>query len=417
MDIKKQVVTKDKSVPVKWGLGLLLILGLWMLYARLTSQEISLERKSLVIAEVRQGDLEVSVDGFGVVRSDDIRLLTAPSNSIVKEILVKPGARVQAGDVIARLENPDVRQELQNARQELSKVQADLRQTIADHELAMLNEATEVSDTQANYEKISYIVQAESSLVEKGIISKVTHVESQVEAERLKAKLVFLREKNERLKRIHAEMISIKTDLVRQQEGTVKLIEHKVDQLEIKAELTGMLLKSAIGLGQSLVIGQEVATIGSEGSLEAFIKIPQDKAQRIQIGQKAVINNRQDQIEGVVSRIDPVVVDNTVELEIDLPGELPLSLKAEQNVESRIIIGSLADAMYIERPAKSTENTVLKLFRIDDDDSKKAELVQLTMGETANQYIEIKSGTKVGQKFIISDLSNLMTSENSIVLE
>ena len=416
MDIKKEAKNKKKIKPSLLVLLVATVIVVGIILVKTTKSSVALERKGLILSTVRSGALEISVDGFGVVRSDELRLLTAPSNTIVKEIFIKPGKLVSAGDVIAVLENPEVKQELQSAQQELSKAQADLRQTVANNDLQQLNEEEILSETQANYQQAVFRLDAESSLIEKGIVSQLAYMDTKAEVARLKTKLAFLKKKQKKLKNIHAEMMSIKKDLVSQAQGALELAKHKADQLSVKAEFAGVLQRLSIEVGQSLTAGQEIATVGSANDLVAFVRIPQDKAQKIKTGFKAIIDNRQDTVEGIVTRIDPVVVENTVELEVALPKQLPSSLKAEQNIDSKIIIKKLANALFLERPAKGSENSKLKIFQMTDDNSS-AELVTIQLGEFADQFVEIKHGAKAGQKFIISDLSNLMSSESSITIE
>lgn len=57
---------------------------------------IAVERSQIIMANVQQGDLDVVIDGYGVLTSNKQQLITTFSAATVKEIVLKPGAPVGA---------------------------------------------------------------------------------------------------------------------------------------------------------------------------------------------------------------------------------------------------------------------------------------------------------------------------------
>ena len=130
MDVVK---TKKKSNPLlnsKYQIALaiftsLVFLALW---ANQSVGSISVERNDILVEKVHKGDLEVSIEGYGSLKSDKQQLITTLTRATVKEIILKPGASVKADSVIVRLENPELQQLVDNAQQELAQTTANLRQ-------------------------------------------------------------------------------------------------------------------------------------------------------------------------------------------------------------------------------------------------------------------------------------------------
>jgi HlyD family secretion protein len=154
------------------------------------------------------------------------------------------------------------------------------------------------------------------------------------------------------------------------------------------------------------------AYLGSVTDLIALIRVPQSQAQLITIGKVAIIDTRRDKIEGVVSRIDPIVDNNTVEIEIALPASLPASARPQLSVDGVIIADTLQNISYIKRPAGAKSNTSVSLYRLDSQQSATSQA--LRFGAQAGQFIQILSGASVGEQFIISDLSNLQTTSQTL---
>jgi len=77
------------------------------------------QKTSYATAVVKLGDLEVSVSGTGNLASTDRRVVKSAVDGKVSQLLVKEGASVKAGQVIAVLSNPDLIQQYQQAKLDL----------------------------------------------------------------------------------------------------------------------------------------------------------------------------------------------------------------------------------------------------------------------------------------------------------
>ncbi|MEM2002073.1 MAG: efflux RND transporter periplasmic adaptor subunit [Candidatus Methanomethylicaceae archaeon] len=103
----------------KWlWLGFVVLIGalLALLFAQLRD---TLQREVFphnVIA-VERGDITLTLDLLGELKPEKEAFLRFPSAGIVKEIFVKEGERVEAGQVLARLEDIEQRLELLRAQQ------------------------------------------------------------------------------------------------------------------------------------------------------------------------------------------------------------------------------------------------------------------------------------------------------------
>jgi multidrug efflux pump subunit AcrA (membrane-fusion protein) len=215
---------------------------------------------------------------------------------------------------------------------------------------------------------------------------------------------------------VHNESVNIQHERLKQQQGQLNISQARLASLEVKAGFSGVLQRLSVELGQSLVPGQEVALIGSVNDLIALIRVPQSQVQQVSVGQSAIINTRRDEISGTVMRIDPIVQDNMVEVEISLPNKLPASARPQLNVDASIIAETLQKVYYIKRPANVKPYSEITLYRLESDSSS-AHLRTLKLGQQAGRYIEVISGAKPNDAFIISDLSNLKTTTSELIIK
>lgn len=414
MDVVK---TKKKSTiawrsPKALLVGLSLVILVLLLWTSVGGGPLSVERKDLLIETVQQGELEVVIEGYGSLISNRQQLLTTLSAATVKEIILKPGAQVKANSVIVHLENPELDQQVENAAQELIQAQANLRQLKLNNQRETLTESANLAEITARFETAELKRIAEEKLVAQGIVSQLTFQQTVLDEKQYKQRIAILKQRIEQLALVHEESVNIQLERVKQQQGRLNIAQSRLDKLTIKAGFDGVLQRLSVELGQSLSPGQEVALIGSVTDLIALIRVPQSQAQLVSIGKAAIIDTRRDKIEGHVSRIDPIVDNNTVEIEIALPASLPASARPQLSVDGVIIADTLKNVTYIKRPAGAAAESVVTLYRMENQQN--ASLQELRFGVQAGQYMQIISGAIAGERFIISDLSNLQTTSQSL---
>ena len=87
-----------------------------------------------------------------------------------------------------------------------------------------------------------------------------------------------------------------------------------------------------------------------------------------------------------------------------LLGELPRGAVPDLSVDGTIELERLNDVLYMGRPAFGQEQSVVGLFKVTPDGSG-AERVQVKLGKSSVNTVEVLSGLKVGEQVILSDMS------------
>ena len=114
-----------------WIVAILLIVVAGLGYAafsfqqRMSAVQAEMEAPAGETAVVERGTMRVTVDASGSLAPDDEVTLAFQSGGQVAEVLVEVGDVVQAGDVLARLDDADAREALADA--ELQVAQAEVR--------------------------------------------------------------------------------------------------------------------------------------------------------------------------------------------------------------------------------------------------------------------------------------------------
>jgi hypothetical protein len=104
-----------------------------------------------------------------------------------------------------------------------------------------------------------------------------------------------------------------------------------------------------------------------------------------------------------VTRIDPSVQNGTVTVDVAMDGPLPNGARPDLSVDGTIELERLNDVIYVGRPAFGQEQSAISLFRLQPGGI--ATRVQVKIGRSSVNSVEVLSGIGNGDQVILSDMS------------
>jgi HlyD family secretion protein len=150
--------------------------------------------------------------------------------------------------------------------------------------------------------------------------------------------------------------------------------------------------------------GTNLARVADPGRLKAELRIAETQAKDIEIGQPAQIDTRSAIIPGRVSRKDPAATNGTVTVDVALTGALPRGAVPDMSVDGTIELERLENVLYVGRPAFGQEQSTVGLFKCNTE-AGEAERVQVKLGRSSVNTIEILEGLNVNDAVVLSDMS------------
>lgn len=398
---KTETTTFKKKAPILVGAIALLGLTTWLLTQPAAGSKVS--RENIWTAQVQQGNLPLKVDGFGKLKSKVQRLLTAPTNALVEEIVLRPGALVTPDSIIVRLSNPEVEQEVRDAKRELANRKAQYRQLVIKQQRELLSQKAANADLNSRIELAKVRVEAETALHKRGIVSALDFKRSTTELKQLEQRLTIEQMRIEQLASGHKESLAIQQDKIEQQNEQLAVISDRFERLTVRAGMEGVLQQLPVELGQNVAIGEQVALVGSMKKLMALLQVPQTLVQQLAIGQQVELDTRGGKTTGNVNRIVPIIQQGNVLVEVDITGDLPQNARPELTVDGVIHTGELTDTLYLKKPVGARPGSNMKLFRLTEESHALAANIRL--GVEAGEFIQIIAGATRGDSFILSDMS------------
>lgn len=410
MDIQRppEVARRKKMRRILYAaVGVIVIGVVSVLLARLEPAAPTVDRATVWIDTVRRGDINRSVRGLGtLVPLDEARrLIPAFTQGRVERILIRPGATVTPDTIILELSDPQVLQALADAEQQLRGAEADYQSLQARLESERLNQRAQTAAIEADYRAAQLQKEVDENLAKDGLVSALQLKTSTVRAESLGERLRIARENLEVTEaNIRAQLLAQQAR-IDQLRSVYELRRQQVENLSVRAGMHGVLEQVSVNVGQQVSPGENLARVADPTRLKAELRIAETQARDLAIGQKAEIDTRNGVIPGRVMRIDPAAQQGTVTVDVELlVHALPRGARPDLSVDGTIELERLTNVLYVGRPAFGQENSTVGLYKVDPVTGE-AVLVQVQLGRSSVNTIEVVSGLGEGDQVILSDMS------------
>jgi HlyD family secretion protein len=407
MDIHREGVARRRYLKWSfWGGIAVIAIGYMGFYvSRLEPAAPSVDRASLWIDTVKRGSMQRNVRGLGKLVPEEIRWVTSETSGRVEKKLLEAGASVSPSTILIELSNPQLELETLNAEWDWKAAKSSYVDMKVKLEREQLIQAADMARLESDYEQAGLRYEASLRLHEDGLISSLDLKRDEANVQQLANRLKIEKQLAEiNKKSVEAQLAERQTRLD-QQYAQYSLKKSQLDQLKVRAGVTGVLQLISAEVGERVGSGANLARVANPNKLKAELNIAETQAKDILIGQVVSIDTRNGIIPGRVIRIDPAVVNGTVTVDVALEGDLPKGARPDLSVDGTIILENLTDIVHVGRPVQGAAETSISLFKLEPDE-KYAARVTVKLGRSSVSTIEIREGLDPGDKVILSPMSD-----------
>jgi len=393
---------------------------------------------------VERGIVEETIIAPGQLAGMKEQILPAGVGGPIAELNVRPGDKVEAGDVLAQIDRRPYEQALSLAQLKLSLAQEALARQIASAELAVQSAETGVASAQAGYPSLTAaqvrVQQAQQALADaQAAYNKAFdpgrdwELNNPYHADELKAereaapRQVQLAEDN--LAIAQAELASVQNQSWANSQsvngaeiGVAKaqaelaalratggdpLLQWEVDKAQadldattITAPFTGVVLEVGVRVGQNVGAGQMLLLLADVRQGEVLASVIEEDLPLVRVGQRVELYfdaAPDSTITGTVSRIVPQRTGTerplyAVYIAVD---ELPETLLPGMTADAIIIIQRQEDVLRLPRTLIRAGNDDTATVQVWHNGAAEPRTVQI--GLRGDTYVEILSGLTEGE--------------------
>jgi HlyD family secretion protein len=395
---KKKIRRAIIATAVLVGIG-----GVTYAVSQLKPAAPGVDRAAVWVDTVKRGEMMRLVRGSGTLVPEDIRWINTTTQGRVDRILLRPGATVTPTSVILELSNPDLENSVRDAQLAHASAIANFANRKAELERNMLEQQSQVAQIETQYNNAALDLEAQEALFKDGLVSELQVKQRRGQTAQLKNQLSIARRQLKSAEDGVASQLAPQQAEVDQRRAAYELRVRQLEDLKVKAGMDGVLSQVPVEVGQQVGPGTNLARVADPTKLKAEVRIAETQTKDIRIGQVAEVDTRNGVIPGRVIRIDPAATGGTVGVDIALEGALPPGARPDLSVDGTITLERLPDVIKVGRPAFGQENSTVMLFKLDGQGE--AHRVQVKLGRTSVNEIEVIEGLQPGDQVILSDMS------------
>jgi HlyD family secretion protein len=414
MDISRpDLKAKKRKRQVLMGaIGVVVLAAVTFLVMRLKPAAPSQDRSAVWTDTVKRGPMIRQVRGLGtlVPREDAIRQIPAQTEATVVRILTLPGSVVKPDTVLLELADPQATQQALDAELSLKSARADLSNVQVKVQSDLMAQKSAAATVNADYNQAQRQAKTDKSLYSLGVISGLAYNSSQGKADELTTRNKLEEQTVDINEKAIESQLAVQQAKVAQAQAIYDLKRQQLDALKVRAGIAGQLSSLPLAVGQHVTMGTMLAEVVQPNQLKAQLKIAETQARDIQLGQPASVDTHNGLADGVVTRIDPAVVNGTVTVDVKLVGNIPDGARKDLSVDGTIDLERLKDVLYVGRPAFGNEESTITLFKLDPD-GRGAVRVPVKVGRASVNAIQVLQGLHEGDTVILSDMSRYDTTD------
>lgn len=402
MDRPVQQSLKTKR-NLKWIFYCILCVGaLYASWQFLGNQlKTSIDPKDFITAKVEKGNVESTISAAGEVIPIYEQVLSSPIKATIQEVLKPIGTKVRKGEAILVLDKSEsllefekLTDQLELRKNEITRLKLNLKKELFDLEISDSIKALNVQRLTADRDNTKYLLDIGGATQE------------QMDEAELQLKIALLEKRqldhSLKTKKQSTETEIIEKDLQAKIQGhAITELEQKLQKADIKAQRSGVLTWVNDRIGLPVNPGETLARLADLGFFKVMGSISDIYADKIKIGQRAIVTVNDQPLSGTINNIRPTVENNIITFEVQLDQSNHEALRPNMKVEVYIILASKSETLRIANGPAFNGKAKQKLFLLQDG---KAVQKEVQMGLSSFEYVEVLSELSLGDEIIISDM-------------
>ena len=387
------------------GTALIILLILYYLVLGDHRSKLNVESEKITVSEVTRGQFQEFDPVQGTVQPIQTFFLDAVEGGRVDSTFVEAGSFVKQGDRILKLANMNLQldvlyreallfEQINNAR--------NTRLAIEQNTLALRGQLTDVT---YQIQRLERQDERDTVLLAKGLISKQDF--QQVNDEHL----YWIQKRALTVDNIRQDSILRHTQIeqldasVRRMQNNLDLVKRSMDNLVVRAPISGQLTSRNAEIGESKSPGQRLGQIDVLDGFKVLTPIDEFYIARVNPGQKGKTDINGKTYRLTVTKVYPEVRDNKFEVDMLFDGTPPPGIRRGQTLQIRLELGDLAEAVMVPRGG-FYQKTGGQWIYVVDGSGAFAVKRPIRLGRQNPQVFEVLDGLQPGEKVVTSSYDN-----------
>jgi HlyD family secretion protein len=402
--IEKKPIYKRKKFWLLSFSGVLFFILIILILAD-TGSKLNVEADKITISTVTNADFQEFIPVTGNVLPKTTYYLDAILGGTIEKRFVEEGVMLQKGDKILKLSNTDFQlsalqqesfafqqiNEARNTRLQIEQNSINLQTRLVDANFSLLNSKQLYDRGKVMWEK-KLISQQEYEQCRDNYLRDMQQKELAEENWQKDSVL-----KQSQLVQINESIQRLQTNL--------ELIRENIDNLTVKAPISGQLTSLDAEIGQSKTPGSRLGQIDAMDGYKVRADIDEYYIARVSKGLRATVDIDGSEYKLIVDKVYPEVREGKFEVDMEFAGKVPEGIRRGQTLQIRLQLSDRTKAMLLPRGGFYQKTGGQWVFVVNQSGNEAVKR-NISLGRQNPDYFEVLGGLKSGEHVITSSYDN-----------
>jgi HlyD family secretion protein len=262
--------------------------------------------------------------------------------------------------------------------------------------------------------KLNRIYQSNKTLFSQGLIPEQEYLLSKENHELTRQLIQLFREKSHQDSLFRATQVkSLESALYRMQDN-IELVKDKLENLNVKAPVSGQLGSLEAEIGQNIVSGYRLGQVHILDNFKVNAEIDEYWIDRIKTGLPATLERNDQNFNLTIIKVYPEVRAGKFQVDLVFSGTKPENIRTGQTYRINVELGQPEKAIQVLKGG-FFESTGGQWIFVVDPSGKFATKRTIRTGRMNPRYYEILEGLLPGEKVVISPYNNFGNNDKLIL--
>ena len=393
--------------------ALLLFLG-WKLVFGSSKSTYRTEKERISIAAVSQGEFDDYITINGNVAPIATIYMDAYEGGRVSEKLIEEGAMVKKGDIILKLENMNLYEQILASESNLALKQNDLRSTRLTFDARQVEGRRSLATASTDLQRLKRNFEQNEALYADELISKEIYLTSKENYELAQKQhdIVKLQtEQDDELRK--TSLAGLDTDLERMKK-TLGMVYERLDHLNVRAPADGQLGFLDAEIGQNITQGQRIGQVNVLTDYKIEAAIDEHYIDRVKRDLSASLERNEKEYPLRLRKVYPEVRNGRFNVDLVFTDEKPETIRAGQSYNIRLQLGASNEALLLPKGGFFQSTGGQWVFVVNSNGTE-ATRRNIRIGKQNSRYYEVLEGLQPGEQVITSNYDSFGEAERIVL--
>jgi HlyD family secretion protein len=332
----------------------------------------------------------------------------------VAEKLIEEGATVKKGDIILKLENMSLYEQILQSESNLALKQNDLRSTMLNFDSRQVEGRKSLATASTELQKLKRNFEQNEALYADELISREVYLTSKENYELSKKQFEIVKQQTEHDDELRkTSLAGLDADLERMQK-TLGMVYQRLDHLNVRAPADGQLGFLDAEIGQNITQGERIGQVNVLTDYKIEANIDEHYIDRVQRDLMAILERNGTEYPLRLRKVYPEVRNGRFKVDLVFTEDKPETIRTGQSYNIKLQLGESNDALLLPKGSffQSTGGQWIFVLGPDGDEALKR---NIRIGKQNSRYYEVLEGLQAGESVITSNYDSFGEAEKLVL--